>query len=629
MNFADVNLENLLAPPSPITAEFINPKLGELPWDQMHWEDFQKLCTRLIQLQYLKNGVQVFQYGKAGQAQDGIDIIWKTPEEKKLSTAEVKHWKKIKPSNITRWTNKFLEGELASKSRLWILCLTFNIEDDHELIKTWLTEQEKLATHNIEALLWHRVAIENLLRESPELVEQFFSKEIRDRFCYTLSMPDDEPENFRKCFLYQSESHLEIENENVRMEVLLPNDKSPKTSAIISFARPNLAGVSLAIDGKDLVRWLQWAGHPHDPLKGPYSMPLMDPERFLLTTKKFQLSLDSNEFKNLDWCLHQAWTHYLAAIQSLESKWQCLRFKRFGDTSQLTCKLYSISRPLWRLIMEYVKEHDYAKGSSDEHIFEASNEVLKIFSPVAKASLDEGFHLISYIYSEGGITSLYEPNVIVGWSPYPLNEFSGSWSPREYWDAEFTHDWFHEKLLPNVVRWYHKKTQKQLSWLKNPVKKYTGQFSVFDPAEHSFSRIRLHFQQITEVGTQDELAKALHLMQSHFISHYTVANFETELLKEVLECIKLLAHRLASHHHNYIRGNLQLGQQALVEAIAELIRKTHDHSIHSTNLEMALRSLICCCENIDDINDDIKWIKQRLEPVWTRMREDLLCEMFS
>ncbi|GFM66960.1 hypothetical protein Q1J52_14135 [Pseudomonas lijiangensis] len=628
MNFTDINAENLLASPHPVIAEVLNPKLGELPWHLMQWEDFQKLCTRLIQRQHLEKNIQVFQFGKAGQAQDGIDIIWKNSEEKKFSTAEVKHWKKIKPSNITTWTNNFIKGGLGTKSCLWILCLSLNIKD-RELVKAWLDACEKLAAHDIKALLWDSSAIEDLLRESPILVEQFFSTEIRDRFCHTLSMPNEEPDTFRKCFLHHSESLLEVENESVRMEVLLPNEKSPKTSAIISFARPNLAGVSLAIDGKDLVRWLQWAGHPHDPLKGPYTRPLIDSKRFLLTTNKFQLSLDSKEFENLDWCLHQVWTHYLATTQSLESKWQCLRFKRLGDTSQLTFALYSVSRPLWRLIMDYVREHDYDKGDSDEHIFEASNGVLKVFSPRATALLDEGFHLISYIYSEGGITSSHESNVIVGWSPYPLNSFSSNWSPREYWDAEFTHDWFHEKLLPNLVRWYHQKTQKQLSWLTHPIQKFTGNFSVFEPEEHSFSRRNFPVQQITESGTQEELARVLHSIQAHFISHYTVANLETELLIAVLECVKLLAHRLASHHHNYIRGNLQLDQKSLVEALEELISKTHDNPIHSIQLEMALRSLICCCENIDNINSDIKWIKQKLEPVWARMREDLLCEIFS
>ncbi|WP_253278628.1 hypothetical protein [Pseudomonas thivervalensis] len=629
MKYTDIDLGNLLADPTPVTADTIEPKLGALPWNLMHWEDFQKLCARLIQRQYLESGIQVFQYGKSGQAQDGIDIIWKTRKASKYSVAEVKHWDTVKPSNIKTWVKAFLDGGLATDSHVWILCLSVDIEDDHKLVNAWHLAQSELESRDIEALIWHRGFIEELLRRSPELVERFFSKEIRDRFCYTLSMPNEEPKLFRQTYLSQSDSRLTAENISVRMEFILPNRTSHRASAILSFARSNLEGVSLAIDGKDLVRWLQWAGHPHDPLKGPFTLPLSDSGRFLLTTPKFQLSLDSTEFEQLDWCLRHAWSHYLTATQALENNWRCLRFKRLSDSSQPVLALLSLPRPLWRLIMDYAREHDYAKDESDQHIFDASNSVLKVFSPTTTASLDAGYHLISYAYDEGGPTGRYEPNVIIGWNPNSLSELSSSWGPRGQWDAEFTHDWLNTKLLPNVTRWYQRKIQQDRSWLTHPVEKLIGNFPVFDPGEHVFSNTRFSVQQVTEAATAEQLIGCLHSMQLHFSCHNTAAELENFLLNAVLRCVQHLAYRVHQRHHNYIRGNLQLGQQPLVEGISELIAGRNECSTTSTMLEMALRSLICCCETTDGISDDLKWIKQMLEPVWARMREDLLCEMFS
>lgn len=131
MTYKDFNFGNLLADPVPVTVDTLDPMLGELPWKQMHWESYQKLCAQLIQRQYIGTTTQVFQYGKSGQAQGGIDIIWKTTKASKYSVAEVKHWEAVKPSNIRNWLNAFLDGQLAKDSRVWILCIS--IEYHHLL----------------------------------------------------------------------------------------------------------------------------------------------------------------------------------------------------------------------------------------------------------------------------------------------------------------------------------------------------------------------------------------------------------------------------------------------------------------------------------------------------------------
>ncbi|WP_240997874.1 restriction endonuclease [Pseudomonas viridiflava] len=625
MKYIDIDLGNLLAAPKSVVINSIDPKLGKLPWEQLDWEDFQKLCARLIQRQYLGSGIQVFQYGKSGQKQDGIDIIWKATGEFRFSVAEVKHWQTVKPSNIQSWLNAFLHGERAKDSQVWILCMSAAIEP---LVMAWDEAKTKLEAHGIQALVWDRGVIEELLRGCPELVEQFFSKEIRNRFCYTLSMPNEEPHLFRRTYIVQSGSHLTVENESVRMEIIVPSHNSPRASAILSFARSNLAGVSLAIDGRELVQWLQWAGHPHDPLKGPFTLPLTDSGRFLLTTPKFQLSLDSSEFEQLDWCLQHAWDYYLSAIQALENDWRCLRFRRLSASSQPVHALVSLPRSLWCLIMDYASEHDCSKGESDEHIFEASNSVLKVFSPTTKTTLDMGYHLISYAYNEGGQTGRYEPNVRICWNPNNLRDLFSHWGPRGQWDAEFAHDWLKSTLLPNVKAWYQRKTRKNLSWFTSPVEKLTGNVPDLAIEDYVLSLARLRVREISEAMTAEELNNCLHAMQLHFSCLNTAAELEPDLIRSVLRCVQHLAYRLPEHNHNYIRGNLQLDKSPLVDSLVKLIA-SNSRSTTCIMLEMALRSLICCCENISGIDNDLKWIKQMLDPVWARMREDLMCEMFS
>lgn len=629
MTYKDIDFGNLLADPVPVIADTLDPMLGELPWKLMHWESFQRLCAQLIRRQYIGSSTQVFQYGKSGQAQGGIDIIWKTTKSSKYSVAEVKHWEAVKPSNIRNWLNAFLDGQLAKNSRVWILCISTEIEHDYKLVKAWHLAKAELEARDIQAVVWDRGVIEELLRDSPELVERFFSKEIRERFCYTLSMPTEEPKLFRCTYINQSNSRLTAENESVRMEVILPNRASPRASAILSFARSNLEGVSLAIDGKDLVRWLQWAGHPHDPLKSPFTLPLSDPGRFLLTTPKFQLSLDSTELEQLDWCLRKTWTHYLCAIEALENDWRSLRFRRLSESPDPVHALVSLPRSLWRVVMDYVSKYDYSKGTSDEHIFDASNSVLKVFSPTTTAAMDAGYHLISYAYDEGVLSGHYEPNITICWNPNNLSELSSAWGPRGQWDAEFTHDWILSTLLPNVRTWYRHEIQQALSWFSNPIKKLTGDVPVFDTDECVFSLAWLNVRNIAAAITVNQLNNCLHSMQLHFSCHTTAADIDHDLLRRVLRCVQHLAYRLPEQHHNYVRSNLQLDQRALVESLADLIAQSSTRLTSCTKLEMALRSLICCHEVVNCTADDLKWTRQMLDPVWARMREDLLCEMFS
>lgn len=116
MKYIDINPENLLLAPTPVLSDIIEPKLGALPFHQMSWEDFEKLCARLIQHQYLGHGIQVFQYGRAGQNQKGIDIIWQARRDTQYSVAQVKRWKKVNPGNIRDWVKAFLEAELARET---------------------------------------------------------------------------------------------------------------------------------------------------------------------------------------------------------------------------------------------------------------------------------------------------------------------------------------------------------------------------------------------------------------------------------------------------------------------------------------------------------------------------------
>lgn len=67
------DLDPVLASPSEITVQDLDPLAETLPTTAVKWENFERLLLRMAQkVLGLRN---VKRYGKRGQAQDGIDVV--------------------------------------------------------------------------------------------------------------------------------------------------------------------------------------------------------------------------------------------------------------------------------------------------------------------------------------------------------------------------------------------------------------------------------------------------------------------------------------------------------------------------------------------------------------------------
>lgn len=629
VDFNDTSADYLLSDPTPFEGNVLDPQIESLPLHELTWTNFEKLCARLIHHCY---DVRTFRYGRAGQKQEGIDITWRMPNAPKRHVAQVKHWKKIKAKHITDWVNAFRNGKLSGETQKYILCVSINIDGgDTDACDAWDEAIQQLAKQGIDTEIWDRSHIDGLLRGAPQIVQTFFSKAIRERFCHELPLPQPKPEakTFRRHFCSTYESFVTLENTTVRLEVLLPCENHLKPSAILSFGRQDLSGIILGLSSEELVSWLQWSSHyrageiPFAPASH------VNEQQFVLCPQQSRLTLEKNELDDLILTLKQAWPHYLAAIEAIEKGWQALRFKRLRNDSGHVYALYSVSRPLWRVIVDYMREHHYSKGNSEEHIFEhPGNGTLKVYVPRPTESLDTGFHLITYVYLEGGLTTgLHVPDLTLGWSPSTLHGANKQWSPRKHWNAEFTHNWFGNVLIPLVLRWYARRENQQMSWLGKLLDNASPDHSTA-LENHFYSAARISSQTLSEFRTAEQTISCLHQMQSHFCMDRRYAEIELELLETAIKCVEELAHKLPQSHHSYVKSNLGLGSEPLGEGILKLLAKRTDQT-SVTQLEMTLRSIICCCETGHTLTDiEYRWLTHTLNPLWLRMREDMLCDMF-
>jgi len=151
----------------------------ELPIGSLHWEDFQRLCLRLVET---KGSVrQCAQYGVRGQRQQGIDL-YSLDDSGEYFTYQCRQVTSMAPSNIKNAVEDFLSGTWADKSKGFALCTSYDLTDS-SLQNAIVWANERLGAlgqvfqpfGKQELLLW--------LKESPKVVFDFFGESLAKKFC--------------------------------------------------------------------------------------------------------------------------------------------------------------------------------------------------------------------------------------------------------------------------------------------------------------------------------------------------------------------------------------------------------------------------------------------------------------
>lgn len=85
-------------PPGSTVNQPIDTKKHGLPFLELSWEDFEKLCYQLIRgegnIEYCRR------YGVPGQNQEGIDIYARPISQEEYMVFQCKRYKKIKASKL-------------------------------------------------------------------------------------------------------------------------------------------------------------------------------------------------------------------------------------------------------------------------------------------------------------------------------------------------------------------------------------------------------------------------------------------------------------------------------------------------------------------------------------------------
>ncbi|MBB5364654.1 hypothetical protein [Deinococcus humi] len=161
----------------------VDPRLQGLPYHELSWQDFERLCLRLAHRDTAVEGCRL--YGEQGDAQAGIDLYARELDGEKYVVYQCKRVKEFGPANIKAAVDKFLEADgfvRRDRISIFVLCTMESLRGQQR-DDMFRDQQEALKAHNIEFKRWDADELNRFLKEAPEVVDDFFGRPWVEAFC--------------------------------------------------------------------------------------------------------------------------------------------------------------------------------------------------------------------------------------------------------------------------------------------------------------------------------------------------------------------------------------------------------------------------------------------------------------
>ncbi len=149
-----------------------------LPFAELTWENFEKLCYRLAGKHADVESHSL--YGRAGQAQQGIDIFARK-RNGRYNAWQAKRYKKYTHNDLNRVCSTFLSGGWAGKTDIFYIAIQCSV-DDVSLQDAIEKQAENFRAQNIVLKVLGGHDLCTVLRDHPDIVLEFFGRECAKHF---------------------------------------------------------------------------------------------------------------------------------------------------------------------------------------------------------------------------------------------------------------------------------------------------------------------------------------------------------------------------------------------------------------------------------------------------------------
>jgi hypothetical protein len=155
-------------------------RLQSLPFGNLRWDDFEKLCLRLARSDQEIEDAR--RYGVQGQGQYGIDLLARRAGTGGYTVYQCKKVERFGPAAITAAVDMFLEGPWAGRADRFVLCTSLSLAPRQRADRLRV-ETERMAGLGITLVPWDADGLDILLKDQPRLVDDFFGRAAVTAFC--------------------------------------------------------------------------------------------------------------------------------------------------------------------------------------------------------------------------------------------------------------------------------------------------------------------------------------------------------------------------------------------------------------------------------------------------------------
>ena len=180
MEYEKEDLSRLYIPPSTAIQLPVETRLQTLPFGQLRWQDFERLCHRLVRLE---SAVEYSKpYGEPGEAQAGIDIFARLAGSAKYRVYQCKNEQNFGPAKIKSAVVEFIEGEWRQKSELFVLCTRESLQSTARA-EAVEAQAKDLRRYGVSFQPWDSKELCSRLKSHPVIVDDFFGRGWVKAFC--------------------------------------------------------------------------------------------------------------------------------------------------------------------------------------------------------------------------------------------------------------------------------------------------------------------------------------------------------------------------------------------------------------------------------------------------------------
>ncbi len=166
-------------PGPPEVSPPVVPRPQELPFGELSWENFERLCMRLASRVGEPERWQL--YGEPGQSQDGIDILVRL-RSGQYNVWQSKRHKTFSAAKINDAVEEFLNGKWREKTSKIILVVQARLRDT-KIANEIELQTDRLRKLGIEFEPLGGDELSERLKIEPDLIEEFFGPAWAELFC--------------------------------------------------------------------------------------------------------------------------------------------------------------------------------------------------------------------------------------------------------------------------------------------------------------------------------------------------------------------------------------------------------------------------------------------------------------